>query len=134
MTRTDRGVLHERVCFKRNRSLVVGLFLIALIEALLGVLSYSRYRPVPRSTNFELVALPIVLVFFLWVAIAMRCAAERIVLNLFALNIALELVIRGLLRSRYLPRLFQYYRPLSLIIWVATTLVCAAVLVKSLRR
>jgi hypothetical protein len=128
------AVVHERICFKTNRSLVLVLGLLALIQSVLKLASYSHKRALLPLTLLEWIALPTVLVFLILIFIAAQCWTERIAIALYSLSIVTDLVVQGLAMQFYpLAWMAQYYRPISTVVWIAASLFCLGVAMFSWR-
>lgn len=122
--------IHERICFKTNRSLALGLGMVALVESLFKVIAY-RHSHVASLSAFEWVALAVAFVFFVLIAASARCVAERIVTILFALGVATDLAT-GV--ATYWPTwsgVITLYPLWSTVIWVVTALISLSAAVVS---
>jgi mannose/cellobiose epimerase-like protein (N-acyl-D-glucosamine 2-epimerase family) len=118
--------IHDRICFKTNRSLALGVGVVALAESLFKVTAYARNKAVTPLSTFEWVALAVAFVFFVLMSASARCKAERIVTILFALGVAADLA-RGV--ATYWPTLsgvIAHYRLWSTVIWISTALISLA--------
>jgi hypothetical protein len=125
--------IHERVCFKKHRSVSIGLLLIAGVESLFNLVSYTPAKsPAPPFTSLEVGTLVAAVVFLVLVAKAMQCLGERLVILLFGLTMVLELTAKGLApHFPQLSRWIQYYPAVSLAIWIATALSALTVVLVS---
>jgi hypothetical protein len=91
MKSPTRSVLHERLCLREHPALRVGVLVLALIQVLFESVSYARGRPPAPFSNFRMLGLSILFVFFLSLILAVTCFEERVILSLLALGVALEL-------------------------------------------
>lgn len=127
--RSNFNVLHERVCFKHNFFFGVVLLLISALETGSGVGLFQRAASPPRLAGFETVGLITILPFFVVLAIAAKCMTERIVFMLFSLDIALNLLVRGVALPVNSSVFVLHYYAVSLTIGICTTISIVVALV-----
>ncbi len=118
--------IHERICFKTNRSLALGLGVIAFVEWLFKVIAYTHTRAVAPLSTFESVALSVAFVFFVLISASARCMAERIVTILFAFGVAADLARGVATQWQTLSGVMTHYPLWSTAIWISAALVSLA--------
>ena len=118
--------IHDRICFKRNRSLALGLGVIALVESLFKVIAYIHTKAVAPLSTFEWVGLSVAFVFFVLISASARCTAEKIVTILFAVGVAADLARGVATQWQTLSGAMTHYPLWSTAIWISTALVSLA--------
>ena len=131
---SNLDVVHERVCFKYNLLFGVGLLLLSIINTGFGVIPFERAASPPRLTGFEIAGLIAILPFFVILALAVKCIAERVVFVLFSLNAAFDLAVRGVPGPIESSLLVRHYYALSLTVGVCTTAAILVALVVARRK
>ena len=126
--------IHDRICFKTNRSLALGLGAVAAMESFFKIIAYARGRALTPLTTFEWVALLVAFVFFVLISASARCTAERFVTILFALGVATDLVAGGAPTDwPELTGVIAQYPLWSTVIWISTALISFAAAVLNRR-
>jgi hypothetical protein len=127
--RSNLNILHERVCFKHNFLFGMVLLLLSALETGSGVGLFQSTASPPRLSGFEIVGLISILPFFVVLAIEAKCITERIVFLLFSLNVALDLVVRGVALPHKSSVFVIHYYAMSLAMGICTTVSIIAALV-----